>query len=655
MFGPPSDPMIPYRAPDAARQGVSAQIRVGATSGVPNQTATAQAGLSIGFRRLIVVALNLVTIGALGALVLRVLNNNGFDVIDAIIFAGFILATPWTVLGFWNAVIGLSVLHFGKPETSVYPYFDAPGHSVERGAVDRKLASRTDLLLFMRNEEPGPIFARLEAMRRSLESTGKAGHFRFAILSDTADPMIAAEERREFDRFAHLYEGRPQSEQPVYRRREDNAGFKAGNLREYLLSRAGESDFFLPLDSDSVMGGGVIVRMVEAMEANPKIGILQSLVVGMPAISGFARMFQFGMRHGMRAFTMGSAWWSADCGPYWGHNALIRTQAFVDHCELPVLPGRAPLGGHVLSHDQLEAVYMRRAGYEVRVIPIETRSYETNPPTLLEFQKRDLRWCQGNMQYWRFLIEPGLKPVSRFQILQAILMYVAPFAWIAMTIAATAKALTGGYDAAMLVLGMSLFATLFVMSVAPKIAGVLDVCLTPGAVKSYGGAPRFFASAAIELFAAMLLAPLVAVYVSVFLVGLCFGQTVLWNGQNRDRLGIEWRTALGALLPQTLLGLALTTALVLGANLAALLLALPFLAGLLLAVPFTVITATPALGRLTARLGLFAIPEETVLPAVLRSLVPEEARRWRRPVRRGVKSNQARSGQEDGGAVREQS
>ena len=102
------------------------------------------------------------------------------------------------------------------------------------------------------------------------------------------------------------------------------------------------------------MSGKAIVDMVRVMEAYPRIGILQSLVVGSPAQSAFARVFQFGMRHGMRSYTMGATWWQADCGPYWGHNALIRVAPFRRHCRLPVLPGKAPLGGHILSHDQVE-------------------------------------------------------------------------------------------------------------------------------------------------------------------------------------------------------------------------------------------------------------------------------------------------------------
>ena len=35
------------------------------------------------------------------------------------------------------------------------------------------------------------------------------------------------------------------------------------------------------------------------------------------------------------------------------------------------LPGKGPLSGWILSHDQVEAVYMRRAGYKCRVLAEE--------------------------------------------------------------------------------------------------------------------------------------------------------------------------------------------------------------------------------------------------------------------------------------------
>ncbi len=599
--------------------------RMGQDSTTP-EGAFRYGGLSIGKRRAIVLALNVGTITALGYGLFRILSPGGIDLLEAVMLFGFVMAMPWTVLGFWNAVIGLMLQHGpGDPARSIYPFY-AKG---ERSRP-RVLSSRTALTLFLRNEDPLPALLRLKGMAESLKATGLERHFRFFVLSDTSDETIAKAEAAGFDEFVQAI-GLPAESRPIYRRRAENTGYKAGNIHDFLVEHGSDYDFFLPLDSDSVMSGDAIIRLVAAMEARPEIGIMQSLVVGMPATSGFARMFQFGMRHGMRAFTMGAAWWNADCGPYWGHNALIRTAAFLAHCRLPVLPGSPPLGGHVLSHDQLEAAYMRRGGYEVRVLPIETQSYEANPPTFPDFAKRDLRWCQGNMQYWRFLFEPGLKTLSRFQVLQAILMYVAPPAWIAATFAAAWKGLSMGFDPTYLRLGLSLFAVIFFMSIAPKLAGMIDVCLTKGAVRSYGGPLRFGFSAVVEILASMLMAPIIAVYVSVFLLGLPFGRCVAWSGQNRDRLGVSFPSSLRTMGLQTVIGITLAIVLLLGAGATALLWTLPMVAGLCLAIPFTMLTASRSFGRWTTRLGLFAVPEEGRMPRILSPLVPHAARRWRRP------------------------
>ncbi|MBC8129741.1 MAG: glucans biosynthesis glucosyltransferase MdoH [Rhizobiaceae bacterium] len=586
-------------------------------------TALAVSGLPIFWRRVLVLILNVATIAALGIGTYTVLSPEGIDALEAVMLAGFLFAAPWTVLGFWNAMIGLVLLRGpGNPSRSVYPFF-----CEDAAARVKRLSSRTALAVCLRNEAPAPIFERIAAMRDSLERTGLSAHFRFVFLSDTSDPTIAAAEDDAFATFLATGES-CEARRPFLRRRAVNTGFKAGNIRDFLVRHGDGYDFFLPLDSDSVMSGDVVTRMVASMERHPEIGILQSLVVGMPATSGFARLFQFGMRHGMRSFTMGAAWWNADCGSYWGHNAVIRARAFREHCDLPVLPGRAPLGGHILSHDQLEAVFMRRAGYEVRVLPIETQSYETNPPTLPDFSKRDLRWCQGNMQYWRFLVAPGLPLLSRFQILQAIVMYIAPPAWLAMTLAGTAKGITDGFHPLYLELGLAMFGVIFFLSVAPKIAGVIDVALGSGSMRLYGGPLRFGISAMAELAVSMLLAPIVAVYVTTFLVGLLFGRTITWSGQNRDRLGIAWREAAKAMWPQTLLGFAML-ALLSEVGVQAALWMLPVVLGLCLAIPLTVLTASASFGRATARLGLFAIPEEVALPRVIRSVVPREARLWR--------------------------
>src|SRR5579863_1083901 len=112
-----------------------------------------------------------------------------------------------------------------------------------------------------------------------------------------------------------------------------------------------------------------------------------------------------------------------------------------------MLPGRPPLGGHVLSHDQVEAALMGSAGYEVRVIADEFESWEENPPSLPDFIKRDLRWCQGNMQYFRLLARPGFTAMGRFQLTSAIMMYLGAPLWVLMLAAGLAWALLGAPSA----------------------------------------------------------------------------------------------------------------------------------------------------------------------------------------------------------------
>ena len=215
-----------------------------------------------------------------------------------------------------------------------------------------------------------------------------------------------------------------------YRRRTDNAGHKTGNLWEWLERRGSDFDYMIVLDADSLMSGGAIRRLVRVMDGNPRLGICQTLIAGLPSRVAFTRMFQFGMRHGMRAYTLGGTWWQGPAGPYWGHNAIIRVDAFMRHCRLPALPGHGPLSGLVLSHDQLEAAQMVRGGYEVRVLPDEYGSYEINPPCLPEFVRRSLRWCQGNLQYLKLVTKPGWPPMARLQLALAILMYLSGPAWL---------------------------------------------------------------------------------------------------------------------------------------------------------------------------------------------------------------------------------
>ncbi|MDR3497041.1 MAG: glucans biosynthesis glucosyltransferase MdoH [Ancalomicrobiaceae bacterium] len=553
-------------------------------------------------RRLLVAALNLVTLVLLTTVFCRLAGHGGWTPLDVALVVAFVVSSPWNILSLWNAVIGFLLMHGGRNAIrEVYPY------ALKAGEAD-PVTARIAVIMTLRNEDPVRALQRLRLVRKGLEASGYGERFAYFVLSDTNRPEIASAEEAA---FADEVAAAGDHVRLSYRRRDDNAGFKAGNIRDFLDTWGDGYDLMLGLDADSLMGAPTILRLIRIMQANPKLGILQSLVVGLPSRSAFARLFQFGMRHNMRIYTMGAAWWAGDCGPYWGHNAVIRVAPFKAHCRLPVIPGKPPLGGPVLSHDQLEAAFMRRAGYEVRVLPEECQSYEENPPHLNEFTRRDLRWCQGNMQYWRFLLEPGLKPLSRFQIAWAILLYFGSFGWMAFVVLAmlTVFEVKPTSEPFPVGLGIALFIGMTVMSLMPKLAGIADALLSRREARRYGGWPKLLASAAVELLFSMLISPAVAFRVAIFMLGLPFGRTATWDGQKRDAERLSWRTALVGLWPQMLFAILMIA--VLG-PLA--IWGLPMVLGLLLAIPLAVVTAEPAVGDWCRTAGLCVVPEEVEMP-----------------------------------------
>lgn len=568
---------------------------------------------SLRWRRVFFFILVGVTMAGLLWLLAVALSPGGLGIADLLLLVMFAVTLPWSVIGFWNATIGFLIMRFSRdPVAAVVP-------SVARLTGEEPITASTAILICVRNELPERTIRNLEPMLAGLVEAGAAGRFHLYVLSDTGDAAIAAAEEQRFAAFTADWRDRIAV---TYRRRAVNTGFKAGNIGDFCARWGADHVYAVTLDADSFMTADAVLRLVRIMQVAPELGILQGLVVGMPSTSAFARIFQFGMRLGMRSYTTGSAWWQGDCGPYWGHNAIIRLAPFMAHCELPVLDRKGALGGHILSHDQIEAVLMRRAGFEVRALPDEAvGGWEENPPTLIEFIRRDLRWCQGNMQYWHFLFMPGLKLISRYQLAFALLMFVGSPAWMGLLVLGTACIALAQTPSEFIRAdaGLWLFAIVLVMWFAPKIATVIDVLTRPAARRSFGGAWRFLASVASETIYFILLSPIMWFGHTRFLIGLAFGRTIGWIGQTRDDHAVPWSLAWRQLWPQTVLGAASIGVLALTVP-AAIPYALFIAGGLMLAVPLAVVTASPAVGRALLRVGLGRLPEEISPPPALRAL-----------------------------------
>ncbi len=534
-------------------------------------------------RRVLVALIVLSVATGLGVLLWRVLAPGGWTVPKLVMFAAFLGTAPWTGLCVANGVIGF-VLLLVRPRPQPSP---AP----------RERVPTTAIALTVRDEDLDGVLPRLRGLLDDLNAAGD-GAFTLFVLSDTSDPDRAAAERRAVAEFPG----------PVrYRRRRDNTGYKAGNIMDFLDHHAEGFELMLTLDADSAMSAAAVLCLIRMMQDNPKLAIVQHLTVGQPAASAFPRLFQFGMRAGMRTWATGQDWWQGDEGPYWGHNALVRIAPFRTYARLPLLPDGRP----ILSHDQIEAALLAGAGWGVRVLPEEDGSSEVNPPALPEFLRRELRWLAGNLQYRHLLWLPGLRPMGRWQLLQAILLFAGTPLYLLFLLAAAAAAATDATspfpaaDAAALT-----FAWLGALY-APKLLGYIELVLSPMRRAFYGGAGRLAAGALAEITFSLLLDAISAVAKTGAMLRLACGARAGWAPQNRTARGVGWGEATRLLWLQTALGFAVFGCFA-SAGWSATLWALPLAGGLLVAIPLCVATADPRFGQWLRHRQIAAIPEEVV-------------------------------------------
>lgn len=551
----------------------------------------------LSIRRVLFTALLLGVMAALLWLAVRAMAPGGWTAWEIMAFACFAGTVPWTALCAANAIVGFAVRMTARdPSAAVLPALRRA-----RRAGPPRLS--TAIAACVRNERMEAVLPPLGRLLDGLAARGAGERFTLWLLSDTTDPALAA---REEAAVAVFRAARPDWAPRIrYRRRAANTGFKAGNVMDFLDHHAEGHELMLCLDADSEMSAEAVLRLVACMEAEPGLAIVQPLIAGRPATAAFPRLFQFGMRAGMRSWATGQAWWQGPEGPYWGHNAAVRVAPFREHCRLPALPD----GSAILSHDQVEAVRLHAAGWGVACLPDDTGSLEGNPPALPEFFARDLRWAAGNMQYGRLLFLPGQTGMGRWQLAQAILLFLGAPLWVGVLAASALNAATGGGGATPGGALLALMGCTWLALYAPKLLGYAEVLLKPAVAARYGGCGAFLRGAVAEIGFTTLLDPVSTFNKAVFLLALPFGRSGGWTPQNRVDRGVGWGDAARLLWPHTLFGAAVL-GLLLAAAPSAALWALPAVGGLLAAIPLCVLTASPRLSAWLRDRGVAATPEE---------------------------------------------
>ena len=410
-------------------------------------------------------------------------------------------------------------------------------------AVNGAPRGMTAILVPIYNEDPATTFSRIAAMNRSLVDLGVEEKFHFAVLSDSTSLEVATQEAVWFEHLAREFHGEPRI---FYRRREKNVGKKAGNIQDFMERSGGAYDYALILDADSLMDGRTIAALAHRMDEDQRLGLLQTVPQVIRAKSLFGRLMQFSSAFLAPYFARGAVLTQGDEGPYWGHNAIVRVQAFAASCGLPVLSGKPPAGGHILSHDYVEAALLPRAGWKVEVDPDLSGSFEEGPENLVEYAKRDRRWCQGNLQHRRLVLAPGLKFWSRFTFVQGIMAYVASPLWLLlMTAGIVAGAMPdrgarGGEDgiwvltaAVAAALLVAKFVILLRSTLADRNAG-------------FGGIVKATASVLAEICLSTLLAPILLCFQSKAVIQILLGLDGGWPATQRSEGRIDLNDSFAA-------------------------------------------------------------------------------------------------------------
>ena len=548
--------------------------------------------------------------------------RSGFDVWKAahlllftVLFAQLAFGAAQALIGFWLRQKGgdpLRIIH-------TLPLRD-----------ETPMEAATAVIMPICNEDVHRVIEGLRVIYESVQANGQLRNCDFFLLSDSPDPNHWIEEEAAWLALVQKLNAHGRI---FYRKRRVGINKKAGNVADFCRRWGSHYRYMVVLDADSIISGDAVSRLVRLMERNPTVGLIQAVPLLVNGETVLARVQQFAARLYGTIFAGGLNYWQLGEGNYWGHNAIIRVQPFIHHCSLPELPGDGPFGGRILSHDYVEAALMRRAGWQVWLATDIPGNYEECPGNLVDFAKRDRRWLQGNLQHARLIVARGFHAVNRLHFILGILSYVASPLWFALlliscVIAFRARnAVAGGALEAHATLPWSftsqaigLFVGTLILLFAPKVLALLDVRKRPDDVAAFGGWRSLWKGVVAETFVFTLVAPILMLFHTKFVVLTLCRRTISWGSQRRGKAGESaWAEAVSAHTGQTIFGFVLAMVVARLSPALAWWMS-PLLAGMLLSIPISYLTGSSTTGQRISRWGIFLTPDETNPSAELQDL-----------------------------------
>jgi membrane glycosyltransferase len=247
-------------------------------------------------------------------------------------------------------------------------------------------------------------------------------------------------------------------------------------------------------------------------------------------------------------------------------------------------------------------------------------SYEECPTTLLDFAKRDQRWCQGNLQHIRLIFSEGFRPISRLHLTMGVMSYLSSPLWLSfMALSALAMWLDGGQvseSPSWMTHAGTVFALSMGLLLLPKLWSLIALTKQPVRLREFGGWDNVVGSVLLETLLSILVSPIMMLFHTRFVLTTLAGEKVHWNAQNREEGRVDLAEAIVVYGPHMLLGLA-TTLIVAYVSPYLLIWFSPVVIGLIFAVPLAMYLSSVPLGQRLAEQGLLLIPEEIAAPEIL--------------------------------------
>lgn len=414
-------------------------------------------------------------------------------------------------------------------------------------ACDINKTTKIAIIIPIYNEDIRRICAAISAMVEDMKVYDEKEHFDFFVLSDSRCIDLVSQEMFAIEKMKELY---PDTVF-VYRRRKHNSDAKLGNISDFIRRYSPEYKYMMMLDADSIVPAKSMLIMTKVMEGNDNIGILQSYLNIVMRKTVYARISKFInsftskiLFYAQNFFFMGRSY-------YYGHNAIIRTKAFAEHCNLPILREKGPWsGGRPLSHDYIEAALLDGAGYEIWSLP-QIESFEELPTNFIDDFRREMRWMYGNMNFLRVLLFKKIHFLYKVRLFFGAFNYFnSIFGWLFFLLSSSGliyvldHPIKSYFFMKMFspIIIFSLFFLLF--SIVAKWGISTLYFYKKRKTHLFGGFAKMTISYCVYAIYAMLIAPMYMCQLTKMLLFWILGKKIHWGTQNRRDRCLSWSEVL---------------------------------------------------------------------------------------------------------------